>query len=193
MARRKDHSREELSQLAIEAGRQLVSEGGVGSLTARSVAARIGYTPGTLYNLFEGIDGLVSAINTCTLSEFALSIENAVSGRSSAKLKLRRICAEYLKLHAEQRQLWELLFATPLKYLDENYHDAVRRVFDPVVEVLLPISGSAVSARRDAKIIWAALHGICLLQSVGKLDVAEPDPLEVLVERFLRQFLSEPK
>ena len=63
MARRKDHTREELTQLAIKAGRELVVEKGSAALTARNVAQAIGYTPGTLYNVFENIDALVAAIN----------------------------------------------------------------------------------------------------------------------------------
>jgi len=191
MARRKDHTREELVQLAVTAGRELVLENGAGALTARAVAARIGYAPGTLYNLFEGIDGLIAAMNTRTLNDFAASIEEIVAGRAGEKLKLRRICLEYLRLHADQKPFWDLLFVTQLKHPDEEYHAAVNRVFDPVVAVLRSNSGSAVSARRDAKIIWAALHGICLLQSVGKLNVREPDLPEVLVERFLKQFFGE--
>ena len=48
MARRKDHTREELIQIAIDSGREIVRTEGVASLTARRVAKEMGYTAGTL-------------------------------------------------------------------------------------------------------------------------------------------------
>ena len=44
--------------------------------------------------------------------------------------------------------------------------------------------------RQKAKILWSTLHGICLLQQSGKLNVSEPDPAEDLLTHFLDQFLQ---
>ena len=53
MARRSDHSREELREMAITAAEQIVVEQGYEGLSARKVAAAIGYTVGTLYLVFR--------------------------------------------------------------------------------------------------------------------------------------------
>jgi len=188
MARRKDHTREELVEMAVASGRELVVAEGPEALTARNVAKLMGYTPGTLYNLFDSIDGLAAAINARTLRAFAETIRQIVRENAKPKKRLRRICEAYLELKATQPHLWALCFATPLKTLTDDFHEAVHAVFDPVREALLPLSGSPANARRDAKLLWAALHGICLLQESGKLDVGGPDPAEDLVRRFLKRF-----
>ncbi|MEM8866777.1 MAG: WHG domain-containing protein [Verrucomicrobiota bacterium] len=190
MARRKDHSREELKEIAIHAGTELVVAEGPAALTARNVAKLIGYTPGTLYNLFENIDALGTAINTKSLRRFSQEIEHILHGHSKPKKQLRKICQAYLDFHQREPELWALCFATPNKTSSEAHQAAVEEVFHPVTAALAPISGGTKAARQDAKILWSTLHGICLLQETGKLDVAENDPAEALVKRFLDQFLN---
>jgi len=190
MARRKDHSREELAEMAIHRGRELVIAEGPSALTARNVAKLIGYTPGTLYNLFDNIDELITSINCTTLDAFAEDIRLILSRHSNPRKRIHEICAAYLKLQEEQPHLWTLLFATPQKKLSEDYSRSVHAVFDQVVEAILPLSGSPGNARKDAKIIWSTLHGICLLQQNNKLDVTQIDSPELLVKRFLAQFFK---
>ena len=67
MARRADHSREELYDNALAAAQRIVETDGFRALTARSVADAIGYSPGTLYNLFENLDDLIIHLNGRTL------------------------------------------------------------------------------------------------------------------------------
>ena len=59
MARRSDHSREELYALILDSARSIVEEDGFSGLTARRVASSIGYAPGTIYNLFSNLDDLI--------------------------------------------------------------------------------------------------------------------------------------
>ena len=190
MARRKDHTREELTQLAVNCGRELVIADGTGALTARNVAKAIGYTPGTLYNLFDNIDGLAAAINCVTLNEFAETIAVIRAGRDAPAKQLEKICLVYLKIQQYYPALWTLLFATPITIKSDSYHQAIHGVFDQVVETIRPLSSNKNTARQDAKIIWSTLHGICMLQQNGKLNVTEPDSSEALLKRFLNQFLN---
>lgn len=190
MARRKDHTREELTQLAVNCGRDLVIADGTEALTARNVAKAIGYTPGTLYNLFDNIDGLAVAINCVTLNEFAEAIATIRAGSDTPTKQLEKICQAYLSIQQTQPALWALLFATPITIKSEAYSAAIHKVFDQVVETIRPLCSNKNTARQDAKIIWSTLHGICLLQQNGKLNVTESDSAEVLIKRFLNQFLN---
>ena len=105
-------------------------------------------------------------------------------------MRISRIAQAFLDLQNDEPALWELLFATPLQAKSEKYHEAIHRVFDPAVQTLLPLTGNEEEARRDAKILWATLHGICHLKQSGKLDVSEADTPEVLVKQFLSRFLD---
>jgi AcrR family transcriptional regulator len=190
MARRKDHSREELTELAIQRGRELVMAEGPSALSARNVAKLIGYTPGTLYNLFDNIDGLAAAINSTSLNAFAETIRTILRDDAKPKKRLRKIAQAYLDFQATEPHLWALLFATPIHNESETYKRAIHLVFDQVTEAMLEISGSPKAARQNAKILWSTLHGICLLRSSGKLDITESDSSEALVKHFLKQYFK---
>ena len=53
MARRNDNSRDELKEMSIAAGQEIILAEGFASFSARKVAKNIGYTIGTIYNIFE--------------------------------------------------------------------------------------------------------------------------------------------
>lgn len=192
MARRKDHSREELTQLAIDCGRKLVRKQGPAALTARNVAQAMGYTPGTLYNIFQNLEGLIVAINTESLNTLATEMDQVHHSEQNAEQRIYQFTTTYLDFQSSEPMLWQLLFATPIddENLNDDFHTAVHRVFDPITDTLLPISRSLKAARRDAKIIWSTLHGICLLQQSNKLNISEYDSPEDLIQRFLQNFLQ---
>ena len=60
MGRRSDHSRAELRDLILEAGETLMAESGLSGFSAREVAKRVGYTIGTIHNVFGNVDGLMA-------------------------------------------------------------------------------------------------------------------------------------
>jgi AcrR family transcriptional regulator len=190
MARRKDHTREELTALAIQSGRELVMAEGPSALTARNVAKLIGYTPGTLYNLFENIDELAAAINSTSLRALSETIRCILRDHRKPKKRLQKISEAYLDFQTKEPHLWALLFATPIQHESESYRDAIHMVFDQVTEVMLVLNSSPKAARQNAKILWSTLHGICLLRSSGKLDVSKSDTPKELVKRFLDQYFK---
>ena len=84
MARRNDHSREELYQLALGAARDIAEAEGLRGLTARRIAAEIGYSVGTLYNVFVNLDDLIIHLNGSTLDQLYKALSQG--SRSGAVL-----------------------------------------------------------------------------------------------------------
>lgn len=185
MARRKDHTREELMNLAIQSGREIIIAEGPTGLSARNVAKLMGYTPGTLYNLFENIEGLAAAINSVSLTEIAETLRCIIRDNAKPKKRLYKIAQAYLDFQDKEPHLWSLLFAMPIKHQSEHYSAAIHLVFDQVIEAMKPFGKSRKAARQNAKILWSTLHGICLLRATQKLDIGKPDSAEELVKRFL--------
>jgi hypothetical protein len=66
MARRKDHTRVQLKEMSLLAGQKILQEEGIPSFSARKIAKEIGYTVGTVYNVFDLIN---SAIIECGIPE----------------------------------------------------------------------------------------------------------------------------
>ena len=92
MARRNQHSREELQALAIDAVRELVAEHGLAKLSVRKVAEKIRYTPGMLYHVFANLDDLILHANAATLDTLLADM------KASADLAPSRASVSYTHL-----------------------------------------------------------------------------------------------
>ena len=77
MARRSAHSPEELRQLILAAAQSIIERDGLVGLSAREIARTIGYSPGTLYNIFENIDDVLLTLQTQMLAR-VIDVMNAV-------------------------------------------------------------------------------------------------------------------
>ena len=77
MARRSDHSREELYVMALAAAREIAEKDGLRGLKARRISREIGYTVGTLYNVFSNLDDLIIHLNGTTLDALYVSCAQA--------------------------------------------------------------------------------------------------------------------
>ena len=62
MGRRSIHTPDELRELIIEATTSIVEQDGLEGISAREIAKRVGYSPGTFYNVFENLDDLLLII-----------------------------------------------------------------------------------------------------------------------------------
>jgi AcrR family transcriptional regulator len=83
MARRSDHTRDELHRLALDAARRITEREGLRGLRARQIARDIGYTIGTLYNLFEDLDDLILHLNGETLDALFATCSRAPAGKGT--------------------------------------------------------------------------------------------------------------
>ena len=77
MGRRSEHSRDQIAGMALEAASRLVQAHGLSGLSARRIAAEIGYTPGTLYLVFRNLDELILHLNGTTLDALFQRLETA--------------------------------------------------------------------------------------------------------------------
>ena len=86
MARRSDHSREELYDLALESARVIAEIEGLRGLAARRIARDIGYTVGTIYNLFDhgAGDAVVAGEPVCILE--AMKMENEIKSPNDGEI-----------------------------------------------------------------------------------------------------------
>ncbi len=74
MGRRSDHSRQDLEALILDTAAALVAEVGLAGFSAREVARRIGYSIGTIHNVFGTSDRLITAINTRSFGLWAADL-----------------------------------------------------------------------------------------------------------------------
>jgi AcrR family transcriptional regulator len=130
MARRSDHSRDELKALILECARGIAEEEGLRGLTARRIAAKIGYAPGTIYNLFSNLDDLVLQLRGETLDTlYDYLSSKVVNGEPEAILI--NIAQNYITFVSEHANLWGIMFEHKLpdeQSVPEWYHEKSLRL-----------------------------------------------------------------
>ena len=164
MARRADHSREELYEIALHAARNIVEADGYRALTARNVADAIGYSPGTLYNVFANLDDMIAHLNGRTLDTLYERLATAGSA-STPEEDLARLLDGYLCFLEEHPNLWNMLFEYSLPSPQEPsewYARKVDKVLGLLEDALSPLcpDGEIEQKAHAARILWAGLHGI---------------------------------
>lgn len=190
MARRSDHSKEELKDLAILEGCQLIEKKGFYGFSARQVASNMGYTVGTLYNVFGSLEMFILHIHARTLDEWH---EQLVQGLKRCKSDhLHYLARAYINFARKNYNRWTALFEyhTPDNAVPDWYSEKLNKLFELVENALLShVQDDSQKARHAAKILWASIHGICVLSLSGKLDKVGSEKAEVLVNSLLEAYL----
>lgn len=193
MGRRADHTHEELKEMAIKAGLKLIHQEGFSNFSARKVATNIGYSIGTLYNVFGGYDDLILHINARTLDEWFEVMQAAIVSDKTKKPihALAKAYIEYSRTHHPQ---WISLFEHHIdgnKNVPEWYMPKMTRFFILVEKPLLLMLGNNTrKAKRASRVLWAGIHGICVLSHSNKLDLVDSDSPEVLANSFIDNYLA---
>ena len=188
MARRYDHTPEELKELAIAAGVSMIEEEGFAKFSARGVAARIGYTVGTLYHVFGSLDNFIMHINARTLDNWHQSLSRSVSASKSDPVK--SLAKGYLTFAKDNYNLFVTLFEHQVKDVPEWYAPKMGQLFELVEHELQQRVSDKTKARHLAKVLWASIHGITVLSLSGKLEVVGSDSAEKLMETVLKGLLA---
>jgi AcrR family transcriptional regulator len=172
MGRRSDHSRIELEALITKAGHAHMAEVGFARFSAREVAKRVGYSVGTIYNVFGSYDRLILAINARTLDLWTTLIETHLAAAGTNRL--HALVRSYFAFAQDNPHSWSALYDHRLPADDpmpEWYRDKLARLFaiiESEIAAALQEAGahSAVLARQ----LFAAVHGICALRLNGTLQ-----------------------
>ena len=197
MARRNDHSREQLREMALTAAREIVSSEGLTGLSVRKIAAQIGYSPGSLYQLFENLDDLCWQINAITLNQLLEQLAQ-VTGDSPV-LKLNNYASCYLEFAVTKPGLWGLLFEHQSRAgkMPVELGENIDRLFALIELPLSELRGHQTDqeSSQAARTLWAAVHGVVVLHRQDKLFSVDLAGAEVslvsLIDIFTRGWQGE--
>jgi AcrR family transcriptional regulator len=193
MGRRNEHSRKQIKEMAIEAGKKIIVEEGFPNLGARKIARTIGYTVGTLYNVFDNYLDIVLHINTETLDNIKNHLEKSLVPGEEGVKAITTIGLTYVGYARENTNLWSALF--DFKHpentdMPEWYVEKVNSVFSLPVKALIPLfQGDIERAKNEARIIWGGVHGICLLGLSQRLSYDSDEILKTKVRSLIENYM----
>jgi AcrR family transcriptional regulator len=123
MGRRSDHSRDELHALILSAGADLLAEVGLAGFSAREVARRVGYSIGTIHNVFGNTDGLITAINTRSFGLWAAHLDERLAAAGDGD-RIAALVDGYFGFARANTGLWTAIFDHRLPQLSDADHQA---------------------------------------------------------------------
>lgn len=194
MARRGEHSRDELRDMALHALREIVEQEGFQQLSTRKVAARIHYTVGTLYQLFSNLDEMILYANAATLDELYRNMQYATRRCRTPECELRSLARSYLLFSQQHANRWKMLFDHRSQHdaLPPWYQARIDALFAMVESSLKPLFSDYTPLRlsRTARAIWSGVHGIGVLATDGNMLVSGEQPVMAVLENLLDHFVA---
>ena len=193
MARRNDHSRDEIKKMAIDAGIAVIEEEGFHDFSIRKVAKRIGYTVGTLYNVFENYNDLLFHINGSTLDKITDQVQHNLSEDMEDLEALKTIGFTYLDYAINNRNLWIALveYRRPDRVdIPEWYQKKVDNAFAISIKYILPFANNNLDgAIHVSRVLWGGVHGICILGLTGRIGELDNEMVKNKVSDLIENYL----
>jgi len=193
MARRSDHTRDEIKEMAINAGIEAIEEEGFHDFSIRKVAKRIGYTAGTLYNVFENYNDLLFHINGSTLDKITGLVQENLSEDLNDLEALKSIGNTYLDYAINNRNLWIALveYQRPERMeIPEWYQKKVEDAFAISIKHILPFADNNLEKAIDvSRILWGGVHGVCLLGLTRRIGELSDEKVKFKVDNLIENYI----
>ena len=186
VADRRRRERANRHDLIIAAARDLAEAEGWEAVTTRRLAQLVEYSQPVLYSHFDGKDAIVRAVAIEGFADLAVQLRQARSVVDEPGPALRAVCGAYLTFAAERPALYQAMFVLPIdvKFASEDTPSALKAAFGELVSALRPFD-----AHPDlrAEVTWAALHGLAVLRSGGRIP---PEGQEARIDLLASQLIE---
>ena len=192
MAKRSEHSLEELKTMVLDAAETIVIEEGFPALKVRKIAVDIGYTVGSIYMVFANMADLIIQINARTLDAITEQLEQAHDVSDDKSIEI--LAMTYLSYASQNLNRWRNIFEYRLPAdieIPDWYQDKVDNVFATVAARFAELAPelSKDHSKQAACALWAGIHGICMLSLTGILDKADINDIEDTIIFLIRNFM----
>lgn len=195
MARRKDHSREELHRMALDAAQFIIEAQGLAALSARKVADRMGYTVGTLYLVFRHLDDLIVQLNTRTMQELNAALGRAAADCQGAEACVQAVTRAYIDFATRHTQRWSALYEHAFEAaieLPDYFTEQVASMYQLLEGLLRSLAPqrSAQDIATAARALWGGVQGICMLALSNKLAIGRIESMPEVANSLVGTFLT---
>ncbi len=196
MARRSEHSQEEIKAMILDAAEIIVDADGFTELKVRKVAMDIGYTVGSIYMVFDNMADLIMHVKGRVLDDIAAELEQVITADElQAEQTIELLAKTYFNYACQHYNRWNMIFEHRLAEageVPEWYQQKVDTIFTLVERQFkrLTESHSEEQSKQAARALWGGVHGICTLSLTGKLDLLGVSNIEAIVVLLVENFIK---
>ncbi len=194
---RKEREKTELRELILEAATHVFVHEGYEKTSIRSIAERIEYSAGTIYNYFKDKNEILFAIHEQAFEKF-LAVLSSVSDVENPLERIRQMGYLYLKFVFENQELYDLMFIdyAPMDCIKENAaswecgmqnHILLR---NSVAECLEKGLIRPMDIDLATFMIWSQMHGMASLVIRDRLSMFEKDAIKPMLNAVIEQMLA---
>lgn len=194
MGRRGDHSFKEINDMILNSAMEIVENEGYLKLSTRKIATQIGYTVGTLYNIFQNLDDIIIHLNGRVLDKLIAKMKSNLNKTKCNVETFKKLGLAYANFSAEHFNLWDMLVnyrVDPKTEIPKWYPKKIQELFDILESQLSKVvtNQSAEDLRDDITVMWSSIHGICILSIKGKFTHTQThSKTEKLIENFIDNY-----
>jgi AcrR family transcriptional regulator len=172
VARRKEHTHEQIRHMAISAVVEHLQSHGVDNLSLRKVATTIGYVPSTLINIFGSYQYLLLAVSEQTLLQLAAQLQ--LIKPTTPKQTIEQMAIVYSQFALANRRCFRLVFELTMtddQPLPAAHLRLIKSLFSDVESQLSQYFPSACEQEVEmmSRVLWGGIHGLTCLSLDGKL------------------------
>lgn len=170
-------------------GVRQMARGGFEGFSARAVASAVGYSVGTISNMFGNVDGLVKAINTRTFALWTAYLVQALADCPAGGDRIAVLVRAYFGFAAENTNLWMAIYdhrRPEVSVLDADARQARAKLLELIETEIAHFLDCPPDEhiRRLTRSLVATVHGHCALALSHSLALmGENDPSGLAVER----------
>ena len=166
--------------MALDAASNIVAQDGLRGLSTRRIAKEIGYTAGTLYQLFDDLDDLIEQMNGDTLTDLYEACKNIDPAAGPAE-SLKELSRRYIRYTRAHSRLWAAIIEHQLPYgrdHSERYLLALHGLLGLVETAIAPFfaNGDDENRLHHARLLWASyfgIHALAVTRNLAKSETVE--------------------
>lgn len=174
---KKPHHHGSLREALVQAGVQLLEEGGPDALTLRRCAALAGVSHAAPAHHFDGLAGLKAAIAAEGFRRFRnYMVDAEILGEQTDRGRLRSICRGYLNFAKDNRALFHLIFGYDLFAPPKGgVRDVGSFGYEPLRRCCAPFVPPGVAPEVIEAQVWSLIHGFTSLFLAGRFWTGPTD------------------
>ena len=183
IAKKNSHHHGNLREALIEAGIEILTEGGLAALTLRACASRAGVSHAAPAHHFRGLAGLLTAIAARGFKIFTtMMIAEREKEGPDPYARLLAICRGYFRFAHENQALFTLMFTTHFEITnDPDFSPNSGAAYGVLAESCAPFEPLNVGTAGTEVMVWSLVHGFASLQLSGSLNASNAlaTPLQI--------------